>query len=263
VATVEKVNAPECVEMLRRLEADLLLVADFGQFIREPARRTFRLGAINLHGSVLPLLRGAAPVNWAIIRGLTRTGVTTFSLVDKMDAGAVYARKETDIRPEETADELRVRLAEIGVQAVVETLHLLAAGQTAGAAQDETQATLAPLMKKEDGLINWSADAATIRNLIHGTWSWPGARTQYVSPEGKPLEVVLARAKAWDAEAGIAPGPPGAIGPDLTVAAGSGRLEIMEIKPAGGRLMPWKAFVNGRRVRPGARFVTLSIDQPQ
>ena len=250
---LENINDPARVAAIAESAADVMVVVDFGQLIRQPAREAARLGAINLHGSLLPALRGAAPVNWAIIRGEQTTGVTTFRLVDRMDAGPVFARRETQVRPDETADELRARLAELGVEAVLETLDILAAGAE-GAAQDDTQATAAPRMTKADGMIDFSADAVTVRNLIHGTWPWPAGQARYVSPEGKAADVQIARAAAVQADCGDA--GPGQILDDLTVATGAGRLEIIQIKPAGKRLMDWRSFANGHAAGPGARFTT-------
>jgi len=251
VEAVEDINDPARVAAIAALSADAMVVADFGQMIRLPAREAVGLGAINLHGSLLPELRGAAPVNWAIIRGHTATGVTAFRLVDRMDAGPIFATRRTEIAPDETADVLRGRLAELGVEAVVEALEMLAAGAEP-TDQDDSQATAAPRLKKSDGLIDFSAGAVAIRNLIHGTWPWPGARAKYVPVEGKPIEVQIARAAA--VEGAGAPGQPGEILTDLTVATGSGRLEIVEIKPAGRRLMAWRDFANGYRAGPGAKF---------
>ena len=247
---VEDINDPVEVAAIVALAADVILVADFGQMIRGPAREAAGVGAVNLHGSLLPELRGAAPVNWAIIRGRRATGVTAFRLVDEMDAGPIFATRRTEISPEETAGMLRARLAELGVEAVLETLEMLAAGDEP-TPQDDSQATPAPLLKKSDGLIDFSADAVTIRNLIHGTWPWPGARARYESPQGKCVEVQIARAGALKGGRGRVAGQ---ILKDLTVATGSGRLEIVEIRPAGRRLMAWRDFANGYRAGPGARF---------
>ena len=122
----------------------------------------------------------------------------------------------------------------------------------AGSSPHCSQATAAPRLKKSDGLIDFSADAAAVRNLIHGTWPWPGARAKYVPAEGKPIEVQIARAAAVEG-AGPAGGP-GEILEDLTVATGGGRLQIIQIKPAGRRLMAWRDFANGYRAGPGAKF---------
>lgn len=246
------INVPEMVERISQLQPDVICVVDFGQMVRKPVRDCARLDTINLHGSILPELRGAAPVNWAIIRGHETTGVTTFSLVDKMDAGPMIAKAETPISPDETADELKARLAEIGGDLMCETLGVLAGGWAGYEEQDHGKATLAPRMSKADGRIHWDADATTIRNLIHGTWPWPGGQTVFVRQCGKESPVVIARAQVAE---GTAQAAPGVIDQDLCVSTGSGRLRILEIKPAGKRMMAFRDFVNGYRVTPGDHFV--------
>jgi len=246
------INAPEALEALGKLGADVLCVADFGQMIRQAAREQFRLDAFSVHASLLPALRGAAPINWALIRGHKRTGVTTFSLVDAMDAGPIYVQTPTDIRPDETAEELRARLADLGAEAACRTLDLLASGEAVGKAQDHSQATPAPRMKKSDGRINWSAPAQRVCGLIRGTWPWPGGQTVLHRKQGKPVPVVIARA----APVGVAASglPAGQLDEDLCVAAGEGRVRIEQIKPAGKRLMAWQDFAHGYRPVPGDRF---------
>ncbi len=252
VVEADDINADEHADEIKALNPDVLLVIDFGQKIGRPVRSAARLGAINLHGSLLPELRGAAPVHWAIIRGYKKTGVSVIELADRMDAGAVFLRSQTDIRPDEPADELRRRLAEMGVEAIAETLVLLTSDGSEGDRQDDSLATKAPKLKKSDGLIDWDADSVTVRNLIYGCWPWPGGQTQYIAADGKATGVVIARAVAI--ETGEHNDRPGSVGDDLAVACGQGRLEILQLKPAGKRLMEWRDFVNGYRVTMGAMF---------
>jgi len=243
------VNAEPVLSRLRPLDADVICVADFGQMIRRPFRQLARHGALNLHGSLLPELRGAAPVNWAIIRGYRRTGVTTFCLVDRMDAGPIYLQADTEIIETETAEELRARLAVMGARLVGETLELLEAGRAEPRPQDEALATLAPRLKKSDGRIDWKQDAREIRNLIHGTWPWPGGQAVLQLAGGREIRLTIARAQPADGEA-----PPGSVDEAGCVGCGSGRLKILQIKPAGRRLMAWADFANGYRITGGARF---------
>jgi len=175
------VNDEAAVAAVREMRPDAICVAEFGQMLRPAVRGTAPLGAFNVHASLLPELRGAAPVNWAIIRGYAATGVTTFSLVDRMDAGPIYMRKQTPVQPGETAEQLRKRLAELGAEAACETLGLLADGRAQPVEQDGARATLAPRLVKADGLIDWSAPAEVVANRIHGTWPWPGGRTANTS----------------------------------------------------------------------------------
>ncbi len=252
VTQCQDINAAQMAAFLRGLGPDVICVADFGQFIRSAVRGVAVLGAFNLHGSLLPELRGAAPVNWAIIRGCKRTGVTTFSLVDRMDAGGIYLQAGVEIDPGETADQLRARLANTGAGVVCETLTLLAGGNTQTRDQDESLATFAPRLTKADGAIDFSADAGTVRNLIHGSWCWPGGRAIVKRAARPDVSVVIARAEATDDEP---QGKPGCLDKDLMVATGRGRLRIVEIQPAGRRLMTWRDFVNGYRLSEGDHMV--------
>jgi len=192
-------------------------------------------------------------VNWAIIRGYSRTGVTTFSLVDRMDAGPIYFQEQTDISPGETAQELRRRLAELGAPLVCRTLDILDGGQTQGRPQDESKATSAPRLKKTDGLIDFSAEAEQVRNLIHGTWPWPGGQAIFHSRDGRSVRVAISQTAVEPATAGMAPGT---LDDELLVATGRGRLRIEQIQPAGRRLMTWHDFVNGYRAQEGDMFLS-------
>ena len=258
VMAVEKVNAPESVAAIGELRPDVIVVVAFGQFVRAAVRGIPPLGAFNLHGSLLPELRGAAPIPWAIIRGLRRTGVTTFSLVDKMDAGEMYVQMDTEISPEETTVELKARMANIGAAAVLATLEHLQKQGTAGRPQDESKVTFAPILTKGDGVIDWAADATTIRNLIHGTWPWPAGQAVFHGQKHSDVPLEIARAAV---EEGPAAGEPGTLDNDLCVATGAGRLRILELKPAGKRLMAWRDFVNGYRVAAGDRFTAPAKPQ--
>jgi methionyl-tRNA formyltransferase len=247
------INQPEAVTWLADRRPDVLVVVEFGQFLKTAVRETARLDAINLHGSVLPKLRGAGPVNWAIIRGFERTGVSTFSLVDKMDAGAIYLSAETPIEPHERAGELRKRLAALGPAVVLQTLEVMAAG-AAPEPQDHEAASYAPLLKKSDGYIDWARPAREIVAQIRGTWPWPGAQAVFERSNGKQMRVAIERAEVVD---GPADGEPGCVDAEECIATGDGRLRILDIKPAGKRLMAWGDFHNGYRVEPGQRFSSI------
>ena len=246
------INADHPVAVITAAAPDVICVAQFAQMISPRVRELAKIDAFNLHGSLLPELRGAAPVNWALIRGLERTGVTTFSMVDRMDAGPMYLRTATDIAPAETAEHLLARLAQIGANTVCETLDMLAAGTAHPAQQDHALATFAPKLTKGDGIIDWNADAQTICNLIHGTWPWPGGQAVLGRKAGAMLPVTIASATVL---AGPASPPAGRLDGELAAAAGRGRLRINEIRPAGRKLMPWRDFVNGYRVGEGDCFM--------
>jgi len=259
---IRDINQDDALAVVRSAGPDAIVVADFGQFLRQAVRGLARVDSINLHGSILPELRGAAPINWAIIRGQSRTGVTTFSLVDKMDAGKIYVSRETVIEPGETAEQLRSRLAQIGAQAVLETLDLLERqGPAAGREQDESKVTLAPPLKKSDGLLDWSAPAEAICNRIRGTWPWPGGQTSYVH-HNRCTGLILARAE-------VAPGQGrddlriGQLDDELCVKAGQGRVRILELQPAGKKLIAWRDFVNGYRCQSGDLMLTQGREMPE
>lgn len=252
------VNAPEIVGRLTALGADLAYVAAFGQKIGRAIRDACPAGMVNLHGSLLPALRGAAPIQWAVIRGHAEAGVTVFRLVEKMDAGPILVQRRTAIGVDETADELHDRLARIGCDAVRETLALLEADPTRpGTPQDPEKVTLAPKLKKTDGYITFDQPATELAHRVCGLWSWPGAVCRFTSADGCRDEIVtLARAVPYEGRSAPAGSPDtlGHISEVMGVQVGDGELTILEIKPAGGRRMTWQDYVNGRRVRPGDRF---------
>ena len=252
VLEFRSINAWDSVAAIGALSPQVLCVVDFGQLVRLQVRELAPLGAFNLHGSLLPELRGAAPVNWAIIRGYQRTGVTTFSLVDRMDAGPIYLQAGLDINPNETAQELRERLSELGAGLVCRTLEMLGSAPAAGQPQDDSLATLAPKLTKAEGQLDFTADALAIRNRIHGTWPWPGGHCLFANRQGKQTPVVLARAAFEEGAA-----EPGAVDTDGLIGTGNGRLRIHELQPAGKRIMTWRDFVNGYRVAAGDRFNKL------
>ena len=257
--TTERVNEPDTVSRLGDLQLDLGLVIAFGQKLGPPVMSAFRSGCVNLHASLLPRYRGAAPIQWAIMRGEPHTGVTVFRLTDRMDAGPILAARQTMIRPDETADELHDRLARIGPDAVGAALvRFQDDPNPAGIAQDDAEATRAPKLTKRDGYVTFNQPAMTLARTINGLWSWPGATAEYVSADGRRREcVTLARARvAQSAEPPI--GECGVLGHGLHVASPDGWLEILEIRPQAGRVLAWPEFVNGRRTRPGDRFTAVS-----
>ncbi len=211
---------------------------------------------VNIHASLLPAYRGAAPFQRAILDRAEQTGVTVFRLVERMDAGPILLTRRTGLKPEETAEELHDRLAAIGCDAIKAALPLFENEIPAGDPQDESKATRAPKLRKEDGVIDFARPAADVAAHVCGMWSWPGATCRFVSADGQRNEpVTLARARVAETPPGAdTPGAPGQIDERLYVAAAAGQIELLEIKPQGGRLMPWPDFVNGRHVRPGDWF---------
>ncbi|MBW2347918.1 MAG: methionyl-tRNA formyltransferase [Deltaproteobacteria bacterium] len=251
----EDVNTPEFVDKIRSLNAHLGVVAAFGQMIKAPLREAFPGGCINLHASLLPRYRGAAPIHWAILGGEKKTGVTAFRLVDRMDAGPILVQRETMIRPDETAGELHDRLARVACDAMDATLVILEQNlDFPGEPQDESLASLAPKLFKSDGYLDFREPAERLALKCRAMWPWPGARCLYVGSGDKKEEVTIATAQALTPAVDA---PPGTLTEDLCVATSEGALRILAIKPAGKRLMAWEDFVNGRRVMAGNRFESL------
>jgi len=256
VLSVADVNATDVADDLLATGADLAVVVAFGQKIGPKLLDGLPGGMINLHASLLPRHRGAAPINWAVLAGDGVTGVTVFRLTDRMDAGPILCTRSTPVAPGETAAELHDRLAEIGPEAVAEALACFEGNlDPPGEPQDESQATTAGKLTKADGILDLSEAAEALARRVHGLWSWPGAMCRFRTADGRRDEqVTFARVEVDAADSGDAPGT---VTGDLTVATGAGTLKIVELKPAGGKLMPWTAYVNGRHVQPGDRFVAI------
>jgi methionyl-tRNA formyltransferase len=247
-----RVREPEAQEALRRLAPELQVVVAFGQILPRSVIDIAPRGTVNVHGSLLPRLRGAAPIQWAIANGDTETGVTTMLIDEGLDSGPTLLARSTPIGPEETAAELEPRLARLGAELLLETVRGLEEGTLRPVPQDHSRATLAPLLKKEDGRIDWSAPAATIACRARGFHPWPGA---FTSHEGR-LVKALRVSEAPPVGAGIEPGTVAATGADgVTVACGGGTgLRLLEVQPESRRAMPATAWAAGARLRPGARL---------
>ncbi len=258
VIQAEDVNDPDVVAGLLGRRADLGVSMSFGQKIRPELLDGMPGGCLNIHPSLLPKCRGAAPVNWTIIRREQRTGVTVFRLTDRMDGGPVLTTRETAIKPNETAWELEARLAGIACDALDGALAQIGPdGPPPGQPQDDALATTAPKLTKEMGRIHLDQPAADLVAWVNGLYDWPAVQVAYVSRDGQRTQVRLARASLSE-ERGGAPGQsPGAILDDGSIACLDGAIRILEIQPAGGRIMLWQDFVNGRRVQAGDRFESL------
>jgi methionyl-tRNA formyltransferase len=258
VAEPEDVNAPESVDRLAESKPDVLLVVAYGRILKKRVFTTPRLLPMNLHFSMLPEYRGAAPVERAIAEGRTRTGVTLQRLAAKLDAGPVLAGEEVEIGPDETTAELEARLAVIGAGLVVRTLPALARGEVEEVPQDPTRVSYAPMLAKSDGRVDFTRDAEALRCHVRAMNPWPGAQATFAPARGgRPRPVILLRARAAPApDPDTDPGEVISITDQaLVVATGRGRLEIRELKPAGKRAMSAREFANGYHTRPGDRFV--------
>jgi methionyl-tRNA formyltransferase len=239
----ERVRRPEAVERLRDARPDAMVAVGYGQIIPQSIIDIPRFGIINVHASLLPKYRGAGPIQWAIANGETRTGVTTMRIDAGLDTGDMLLRAETEIGPQETAPELGARLATLGAGLLVETLTALEQGSIEPEKQNSSDATLAPILKKEDGRVDWTLPAGAIHNRVRGFQPWPGA---YTSFRGQQLHIWRSRV-AGEPEAASA--QPGAISlKPLRVACGSGWLELIEVQLEGRRRISAADFANGSRL---------------
>jgi methionyl-tRNA formyltransferase len=247
----EKIKAEEAQDYFRRVAADVVVIIAYGQIIPVRLIAIPPLGWINLHGSLLPKYRGAAPINWAIVNGETRTGLTTMQIDAGLDTGAMLLKYETEIVPDETAPQLTARLAEAGAPLMVETLRKLAAGAIQATPQDDSQKTFAPPLKKEDGLVDWSLAAQQIYNRIRGLQPWPGTFTTF---RGKSCHV-------WGKPAPT--GAPSSVSPGilllkdnqlLAVCGGGTMLALESLQMEGRKRITAREFANGTRLGPGEKF---------
>jgi methionyl-tRNA formyltransferase len=245
-----RVREPESVAALKALAPEVQVVVAYGQILPRSVIDVAPRGTINVHASLLPRYRGAAPVQWAIVNGETETGVTTMLIDEGLDTGPLLLAEATPIGAEETADVLESRLAVRGAALLVRTLKELERGALAPRPQDETRATHAPLIRKEDGRMDWSTSAEALARRVRGFHPWPGAHTRW---QGRGLKVLRARAEPGRA------GPPGmllAMDRDgLVVAAGEGTaLRLIEVQPESRAPMPAPSFAAGARLAPGAHL---------
>jgi methionyl-tRNA formyltransferase len=241
-----KVRAPEFIDVMRELAPDLIVVIAFGQILPKALLDIPRFGCINIHASLLPRWRGAAPINWCIITGDTETGITTMQMDVGLDTGAMLLKKSLAIDPDADASSLHDRLARLGADTLTETLDLLAQGELVPEVQDDALTCYAPMLKKEDGAIDWTKDALAIKNLVRGVTPWPGAFTSW---EGKTLKVCRVGVAAGE-------GRPGEVlradRTGLEVACGSGSLLILELQLEGRKRLPAAEFLAGCKVAAGS-----------
>ena len=245
-----KVRTPEALSEFRGHDADVAVVVAYGRILPGTFLKAFPMGAINVHFSLLPKFRGAAPVNWAIVHGERTTGVTTMQMDAGLDTGPILLQREVDIGDRETSIELMDRLSLVGADLLSETLTRYP--DLTPVAQDENQASLAPIMRKEDGLISWMLDAREISNRVRGFQPFPTAFTYFNS---KKLTIW----KCHPAEADHEMSPAGEIikasGDELLVFCGGDTiLKIEELQLEGKRRVTARDFVNGVRPRPGDIF---------
>lgn len=245
----ESVKDPAFVRALAALEPDLFVVVAF-RILPPEVFKLPRLGAFNLHGSLLPRYRGAAPINRAIMAGETETGVTTFFLKEQVDTGDMILQRRMSIGPDETAGEVHDRMMMLGAEAVLETVRRIDAGTVETQPQEDTLATPAPKIFREDCRIPWDRSAAEVHNHVRGLSPYPGAWTMH----GDVLLKVYRTRPADDMEHGAAPGTVLEADERLVVACGEGAVELLEIQQEGRRQLPADVFMRGYPLRVGDRL---------
>ncbi len=264
----DTVNSPGAQARIAALAPDLFVVCDYGEILRPETLATARLGGINLHASLLPKYRGAAPVQWAILRGEKETGNSVIQMTPGLDAGPCLAQQRTPIDPDEDAEQLETRLAAMGAEAVLRVIDQLESGTSQPIAQDQSLASKAPRLKKEQGTIDWLRPAQEVKNQVRALRPWPRAFTFWHPPTGPPLRLNIDRvalipptacvASATKSEpAATSPIPPGTVldtSNRLVIATADHPLEILDLQPDGRRSMPAADFLRGHRVNVGDRF---------
>ncbi len=245
----ERIRRPESVALVRELAPETMVVVGYGQIIPQSIIDLAPYGILNVHASLLPKYRGAAPIQWAIANGETETGVTIMQIDAGLDTGDMLLKQCVAISPDETASELSARLAPLGAQLLIETLTQIAHGTAHREKQNDADATYAPILKKEMGRIDWTMTAQQIYNRLRGFNPWPGV---YSSFRGQQIN--LLRAKPAENSA-LAPGALRFENRHLFAGCGaSTRLELLEIQLAGRKRMPADAFANGYKIAPSERL---------
>ncbi len=243
-----RVRDPAFVDTLRKINPDAIVVAAYGQMLPKELVTLPKYGCINIHASLLPAYRGAAPINWAIIRGDAQTGITIMQMDEGMDTGGVLMQESLLIGRDDTAGTLTEKLSLLGAGLITKVLTLLESGALKPAVQDDAKATMAPLLKKEDGLIDWTMPADAIHSRVRGLSPWPGAFTFL---NGKMIKIMASEIVAGSGEPGRLVAKD-----DATLDVGTGRdlLRIVTIQPEGKKPMPAADFLRGHRGLEGEKF---------
>lgn len=236
------------INELKKLKADLFIVIAYGRILKKEVLEVPLIYSINLHASLLPKYRGAAPINWAIINGEAKTGVTIIKMNEKMDEGDIISSKEADILPEDNSFTLDEKLSEIGAKLLSETLGVIEKRKEKFIKQDSKKASYAKKLNKEDGLIDWKKSAFEIHNKVRGTLPWPGAHTIFNGKILKILETELLKEKIGK------PGEAVKAEGELIIGAGNGSLKILELQLEAGKKMDASSFMRGHDVSKGVFF---------
>jgi methionyl-tRNA formyltransferase len=251
------INTPEMQSWVAACGGDLLVVIAFGQKISQPVIDLHRFSAINVHASLLPRYRGAAPIHWALMRGEADTGISIITLAQRMDAGRILAHKCVPIAPDDTFQTLHHKLSEMAVPTLMDTLDAIEEGRVVYMHQDESLVTLAPRLKKEHGYIDWNRPAEEIANQIRALCPWPGAQSVFISAKtGRSWRVILCQAAVVHQPNELGD-IPGLLDDHLNVICGWDRLKILSITPSGSDSMTFEAFARGRNTQQGDMFLPI------
>lgn len=245
-----RIKTPENVEYLKAYPADVFVVAAFGQILSKEILEMPRYGCINIHASLLPMYRGAAPIQWAILRGEEKAGVTIMQMNEGLDTGDMLLKDELTISEDETADSLHDRLSEMGAGLIVTALEKLEKGELTATPQPEEETFYARILKKEDGLIDWTKSAKEIERTIRGLYSWPAA---YTFLNGKKL--ILVQGKVVSDNTKEAPGVVTEVTKnEILIQTGEGQLKLFKLKPQGKKEMSVHDFLLGNVISKGEQF---------
>lgn len=253
----ENVNTPESLDELRGLNADVFIVAAYGQILKQELLDIPPRGAFNIHGSLLPKYRGASPIQYAILHGESETGITVFKIEPKLDAGPMIRKEAIPIGIDETAGEIHDRLAQLGGNVIVATVDEIEAGNLEPLPQAESDTVYAPRLKKTDGIIDWTQSAKEIHDHIRAFQPWPKTFTWFQHADRKPQRVLIHKTEVIHQSTSESAGAIlSADEAQVLVATGNGVLNIVELQPEGKRRMSASDFMHGHALQPGDRFET-------
>jgi methionyl-tRNA formyltransferase len=247
-----KLRAPEALAQLQAWQPDLIIVVAYGRMLPNSVLTLPPLGCINVHASLLPKYRGAAPIQWAIAHGERETGVTIMNISERMDAGDILLQRSIVIEPRDTGGSLHDKLSRLGADALQEALVLLKVGKLVAQPQNEAEATYAPIIKKDDGKIDWTQDAVVIERRMRAFTPWPSVYTTF---NGKLLKIFTARVESHAVHSAVAPGTVAEVSSvHLLIATGNGQLSLEEVQMEGKKRMSIEEFLRGHAIQKGAVF---------
>ncbi len=259
VLTPVNVNAPESLDAIRLLSPDAIVVVAYGQILGKKLLELPPLGCINIHASLLPAYRGAAPIQWSIVRGEAVTGVTAMYMAKRMDAGDIILQRSIRIGPEDTGGMLHEAIAREGPIALMQSLTLVDMGEERRIPQDERLVTFAPKLGREDGRIDWTLAAVDIYNRVRGFNPWPGCFCELDRGSGAAAAIKIWKCRVESGTGGAAGVVLGASGEGPLVAAGSGAVRLLEVQPEGRKAMTGSDYLRGYHVAAGSRMIVRSL----